>query len=143
MAIEPLATIMTVQAYQSRQNTNSLSNPANVENIVDIDKVISNNYTVVKEANKSELNKDNKNSSNNKNLSEEDKKKIKEYVNKINKEIINKGALFSIHEDTNRLQITIINKETKEVLKEIPPKQFLDSVAKRMDLIGFSFDEKR
>lgn len=145
MAIEPLTSIMTVQAqtYPSKQNTNSLNSQANTQNIVDMDKIVSNNYAVVKETSKSELNKDNKKYSNDENLSKEDKKKVKEYINKMNKELINKGTLFSLHEDSNRVQITIVNKETREVLKEIPPKQFLDAAAKRKELIGFTFDEKR
>ena len=145
MAIEPLGTIMTAQAqaYQPKKNDTYLNSQSDIKNVVDKNSVVFNNTTIVKETNKSELNKDNKNySNNNDNLSEEDKKKIKEYTNKINKKMINKGALFNIHEDTNRLQITIIDRETKEVLKEFPPEQFLDSIAKRMELTGCIFDEK-
>lgn len=144
MAMEPLSTIMTVQAqpYQVKQNANSFENQINNQASINVSEIVSNNHAVIKETTKSELNKDNKNHSENSNFSEDEKKKIKEYADNINKQIVNKGVLFNVHEDTNRLQITIIDRKTKEVLKEIPPKQFLDSFAKRMELSGFLFDKK-
>lgn len=49
---------------------------------------------------------------------------------------------FGIHEATQRVTIKIIDKETQEVIKEIPPEKNLDLLAKRMELAGVLMDEK-
>ncbi len=57
-------------------------------------------------------------------------------------EVINRGLEFSIHEDTNRIIVRVINRETQEVLKEIPPEQLLDMIARIWDVMGLIVDEK-
>lgn len=57
-------------------------------------------------------------------------------------DVVNRGLEFSIHEDTNRIIVRVINRETQEVLKEIPPEQLLDMIARIWDLIGLIVDEK-
>ncbi|MCY6353963.1 flagellar protein FlaG [Clostridium sp. ZS2-4] len=42
----------------------------------------------------------------------------------------------------NEFIIKIINDQTKEVIKEIPPKKMLDMVAEMCKLAGIMFDEK-
>ena len=56
---------------------------------------------------------------------------------------VNKKAIFGIHEATNRVTIKIIDKDTKKVLKEIPPEKTLDMIAKVWELAGLMVDEKR
>ena len=55
----------------------------------------------------------------------------------------NSEAIFGIHEATNRVTIKIIDKDTKKVLKEIPPEKTLDMIAKVWELAGLMVDEKR
>jgi flagellar protein FlaG len=43
---------------------------------------------------------------------------------------------------TNDLMITIVDKTTKEVILEVPPKKILDLVAKMMEMVGVLFDKK-
>jgi flagellar protein FlaG len=50
---------------------------------------------------------------------------------------------FEIHDKTNDIIIKIINDNTGEVLKEIPPKKILDMVASMMEVFGLFIDEKR
>lgn len=50
---------------------------------------------------------------------------------------------FSIHEATKQIMIKIVNKETDEVIREIPPEKILDMVAKFMEMLGIFVDEKR
>ena len=64
-------------------------------------------------------------------------------VNKINKRANNSEAIFGIHDATNRVTIKIVDKETKEVLKEYPPEQTLDMIAKVWEMAGLMVDEKR
>ena len=55
----------------------------------------------------------------------------------------NSEVQFGIHEATNRVTIKIIDKETKEVIKELPPEKTLDMIAKAWELAGILVDEKR
>ena len=55
----------------------------------------------------------------------------------------NSVALFGIHEGTNPVTIKIVDKSTKEVIKELPPEKTLDMIAKAWELAGLLVDEKR
>lgn len=68
---------------------------------------------------------------------------IRRAVENINKNLKNSEAVFGIHEKTNRVTIKIVDKETKEVLKELPPEKTLDMIAKAWELAGLLVDEKR
>jgi len=68
---------------------------------------------------------------------------IKKAVEKMNKSMNNSEAIFGIHEGTNRVTIKIVDKETKEVIKELPPEKTLDMIAKAWELAGIMVDEKR
>ena len=50
---------------------------------------------------------------------------------------------FSYHEETKRVSIKIIDEETKETVREIPPEETLDMLAKMWELAGILVDEKR
>ena len=52
-------------------------------------------------------------------------------------------AVFGVHDSTNRVTIKIVDKKTKEVLKEYPPEKTLDMIAKVWELAGLLVDEKR
>lgn len=68
---------------------------------------------------------------------------IKRAIEEINKRANNSEAIFGIHDATNRVTIKIVDKETKEVLKEYPPEQTLDMIAKVWEMAGLMVDEKR
>lgn len=69
--------------------------------------------------------------------------KMKKLVEEINKKAPNSTAIFGVHEATNRVTIKIIDKDTKEVLKEYPPEKTLDIIAKVWEMAGLMVDEKR
>jgi len=68
---------------------------------------------------------------------------IKKVVNEMNRERQNSTVLFGIHEATNRMTIKVVDKQTKEVIKEFPPEKTLDIIAKTWELAGILVDEKR
>ena len=72
--------------------------------------------------------------------SEQLKKAIAEMNKKINNS--NEEAVFGVHEDTNRIMIKIMDKDTKEVIKEFPPEKTLDMIAKIWEMAGILVDEK-
>ena len=49
---------------------------------------------------------------------------------------------FKIHAGTGRMMVKLVNNETKEIIKEIPPEKILDLVASIWDLIGILVDER-
>lgn len=69
--------------------------------------------------------------------------KVKKAVEQLNKSMSHSEAIFGIHEKTNRLTIRIIDKDTKEVIRELPPEKTLDMIAKVWELAGILVDEKR
>ncbi len=65
-------------------------------------------------------------------------------VNEINKLINhNTVAEFGYNEPTNRITIKIKDKDTDEVIKEIPSEKALEMLARAWELAGLLVDEKR
>ena len=68
---------------------------------------------------------------------------IRKAVDDLNKKMSNSEAIFGIHDKTNRVTIKIVDKKTKEVIKELPPEKTLDMIAKVWEMAGIMVDEKR
>ena len=71
------------------------------------------------------------------------KDQLKDAVSQMNKKMENSEAIFGIHEGTNRVTIKIVDKDTKKVIKELPPEKTLDMIAKVWEMAGILVDEKR
>lgn len=73
-----------------------------------------------------------------------DIKELNSAVNKANKVLFknNTHLQFRIHERTKEVMVKIINDESGEVLREIPPEKMLDMVAKLWEIAGIIVDEK-
>lgn len=75
---------------------------------------------------------------------EADPEKIKSAIKTANMGILkNTQCSFKYHEETNRISITVKDKDTDEVIREIPPEKALDMLAKAWELAGLMVDEKR
>lgn len=137
MAIEPLGTIRNIQTQM-------------VQNVTEI-KSVSENMEVSSSESSANLNvsvkADNQNAQNagadNRDLRQADNEKIKKTVEQLNKKMTHSEAVFGIHEGTNRVMIKIVDRDTKELIKEYPPEQTLDMIAKVWELAGILVDEKR
>ena len=146
MAIEPLGSIMSVQAQSVSapkpvappkapsvdSQSNSAQEAAQVDNTVNV---------VAESQNKG-------NSSNNSNEQQQQQQptneQLKRAVEQLNKNMVaHSEAVFGIHEGTNRVTIKIVDKDTKEVLKELPPEKTLDMIAKVWEMAGILVDERR
>ena len=68
---------------------------------------------------------------------------IKKAVENLNKSMKNTSAIYGIHDGTNRVTIKIVDKQTKEVIKELPPEKTLDMISKVWEMAGMLVDEKR
>lgn len=150
MAIEPLSSAMTYQAQPAVKpqavTTVNMEVPADGQTI-NVDETTASVTQVQTE--------DEKNSSNGGDgsgqqqkakgapqpMSDQLKKAIAEMTKKINN--LNAEAVFGVHEKTNRVMIKIIDKETKETIKEFPPEKTLDMIANLWEMAGILVDEKR
>ncbi|MDQ0192180.1 flagellar protein FlaG [Paenibacillus wynnii] len=48
----------------------------------------------------------------------------------------------SIHKETQTIMVKILNKETGELIREVPPEKTLDLVANMMEIAGIIVDER-
>ena len=72
----------------------------------------------------------------------QDNEKIKNAVADLNKKMDKTVCQYGIHEGTGRVTIKILNKETKEVIKEYPAEETLDMIQKVWELAGLMVDQK-
>ena len=73
------------------------------------------------------------------------KQHIKSEISKANNRLRshNTRCEFSYHEETRRVSIKVMDKETEEVIREIPPEKTLEMIEKMWELVGLLVDEKR
>lgn len=64
-----------------------------------------------------------------------------EQVNKL-LTIHNTHLEFSVHEKTKNIMVKVINEETGEMVREVPPERILNMVAMIWEQIGLLVDEK-
>ncbi|WP_431029194.1 flagellar protein FlaG [Lysinibacillus sp. LZ02] len=76
--------------------------------------------------------------------SEETRAKVQEAVNKMNEmlEVNHSTSKFMYHDGLERYYVTVVNKDTDEVVKEIPPKKLLDAFYEMQKMLGMIVDEK-
>lgn len=72
-------------------------------------------------------------------------RKMKDAIDKVNQKIVptKTRCEFSYHEETKRVSIKVIDQNTEEVIKEIPPEETLDMLSKVWELAGLLVDERR
>lgn len=49
---------------------------------------------------------------------------------------------YSIHDKTNVIMVKVLNSETNEVIREIPPEKILDVIAQIWEMTGIIVDER-
>ncbi len=148
MAIEPVSSAMTYQAQNTQQ-----ARPAQKQSVEDTEVAAQEQNNVydattvkVAEADRKEDQSSNQNGSDASAAKEQQQannEQIKKAVEKLNKNLSHSEAVFGIHETTNRVTIKIVDKETEEVIKELPPEKTLDMIAKAWELAGLLVDERR
>lgn len=72
-------------------------------------------------------------------------RRIKDAIDQVNKKMkpTKTKCEFSYHEETKRVSIKVIDEETEEVIREIPPEETLEMLTKMWELAGLLVDEKR
>lgn len=67
---------------------------------------------------------------------------IKKTVADMNKKLQNISCQYGIHEGTGRVTIKMVDKETKDVIKEFPAEETLELIAKAWELAGIMVDKR-
>ena len=145
MAIEPLSSAMTYQAQNVQQAKPVQKAVENTDVSYTAEQTVSFDPTTAKIKEVDEKNGQGT-ETNNQGTSEQQtptNEQIKKAVEQLNKNMSHSEAIFGIHEATNRVTIKIVDKDTKEVIKELPPEKTLDMIAKAWELAGILVDEKR
>lgn len=72
-------------------------------------------------------------------------KLIMEAIEQANQKMLgpNREFEFAIHKKTKQIMVKVLDSETKEIIREIPPEKVLDAVAAMCELAGLFVDEKR
>ena len=149
MTLEPISSMMTMQAQpvvnvkpvQPSQTNEKLSDAKTSETTQAAENVDQGISIVENTKNKGEAqnqtgNEDQKNA-------QAEFDQIRKAVEKMKKNMPHSEAVFGIHDGTNRVTIKLIDKDTKEVIKELPPEKTLDMIAKVWEMAGILVDEKR
>lgn len=144
MTIEPISSIMTVQAQgsavQKTQAPVQAEKPESVSSTVQAVEKIDQTTNVVENAQEKGRADSGEQQGKEQQASND---QIRKAVEQLNKSMANSEAVFGIHEGTNRVTIKIVDKSTKEVIKELPPEKTLDMIARVWDMAGILVDEKR
>ena len=145
MAIEPLSSAMTYQAQTTQQAKPAQKTVVEDTDVATPEQVNAYDATTAKvaETEKQDTRSGQEGGQNGAAEQQASSDQVKKAVEKLNKNMSNSEAIFGIHDATNRVTIKIVDKETKEVLKEIPPEKSLDMIAKAWELAGILVDEKR
>lgn len=143
MAIEPLGSVMSFQAQTVQPTTQKVpvEKPAaefTEGSALNNAMVVDNKTPVVSQT--TETSEQNNNSQQ---KMQQTNEQIRKTVEELNKKMMNSEAVFGIHDETNRVTIKIVDKETKEVIRELPPEKTLDMIAKAWELAGILVDERR
>ena len=150
MAIEPISSAMTYQV-QNTPFTKPVTKPEAVDtDVASQDSAVPFDPTTAKIVETQESNTRGQDSNAGENAREAAKEhnqaskdQIKKAVEELNKKMTNSEAVFGIHEATNHVTIKIIDKDTKETIKELPAEKTLDMIAKVWEMAGILVDEKR
>lgn len=144
MGIEPISSMMSVQAQgsvvQRTQAPVQTERPENADSSVQMSEQVDRTTSVVENAQEKGQTEGGEQQGKGQQPTNE---QIRKAVEQLNKKIGNSEAIFGIHEATNRVTIKIVDKESKEVIKELPPEKTLDMIAKIWDMAGILVDEKR
>lgn len=150
MAIEinQAVKVPTASNYGTQKVAVDVSTSAKTETAVETAAPSSNfSVTPAKDLNTEESKKDkqeNKEFGNNKGQ-QPTEKEIKSKIDQANNELkhAKTGLDFKYHEATKRVSITVYDKDTKEVIREIPPEKTLDMLEKMWELAGMVVDDRR
>ena len=140
MAIEALGGAMSYQAQPVAKPQVAAPQPVTTEGqVMETTPMVDANTAAVAQVNEQQAAQNQEGQQNQQPSNEQ----IRKAVEDINKKANYSDVQFGVHEGTNRITIKIVDRETKKVIKELPPEKTLDMIAKAWELAGILVDEKR
>ena len=142
MALEPIGSVMSAQVIQPKQVVQAPTPTVeNAEGATAEAAKVDRSISVVENT---QQKGDSDSQTGNQQASQQvSNEQLKKALEKLNKSLGDAEAVFGFHEDTRRVTIKIVDKDTKEVIKELPPEKTLDMIAKVWELAGLLVDERR
>lgn len=144
MLVEPIGSAMSYQAQAAAPQPVTKAEQTNTDGqsvVAESPQVDAKTLAVEKtQENSGEKNDDGRGENNGQQV---DNELIRQAMKELNKKATNVTAEFGIHEGTHRITIKMVDKETKKVIKELPPEKTLDMIAKVWEYSGLIVDEKR
>lgn len=72
------------------------------------------------------------------------REEVERATDKLNRfmSLINKRLRFDVHETSDQIMIRVIDQDTKDVLKEMPPKRVLELLNSLTDIAGLLVDQR-
>lgn len=136
-----------VAAYQAQQTSQAQPvQPAADSKVMEqatdaatTETVVMKKATVAKPQEKQKQTGENTFADNQEDISQE---KIKKAIEAINKQLSHTECQYGFHDKTNRVMIKIVDKDTDKVIKEFPPEETLEMIAKAWELAGIMVDKK-
>ena len=138
-SIEPIGSIMTYQAQAAKPVETVKPVETTDGQVAEVNAPQVDNRTV----SVSKTQNDDGNAGNNEGGKELNQEMLRQAMKELSKKATNVEAEFGIHEKTNRITIKMVDKKTKEVIKELPPEKMLDMIARMWEISGLVVDEKR
>ena len=131
MGIEPISSMMTVQAQgsavQKTQAPVQAEKPESADSSVQAAEKVDQTTSIVENAREKGKSENGEQQGKEQQASNE---QVRKAVEQLNKNMANSEAVFGIHEGTNRVTIKIVDKSTKEVIRELPPEKTLDKIGR-------------
>jgi len=140
--MEPIGSIMTVKAQpiQRQANPEPAADKTNVS-VSDPNSFVDNTTLPVAKVENKDKNNDQRGAKD-QDSGQLSPDQIKKAVENLNKKMAHSEAVFGLHESTNRVTIKIVDKDTRELIKELPPEKTLDMISKVWELAGLLVDER-
>lgn len=143
MAIEPLGSVMTIQSQPTQQvkaTYKEASDNTEVSGQTQESAVVDAKTLAVKKTEEKDSQGEN---AQEQQMQQPTSEQMRKAIEQMNKKMAHSEAIYGFHEDTNRVTIKIVDKDTKEVIKELPPEKTLDMIAKVWEMAGILVDERR
>lgn len=146
MAVENVNSVAATQSYQALSTP--AATPVKEAVRVDATKVEAQASVLNEPVEIKKVDSSDKNGNAQRDAEQQDRKPsdntIRQALKDMNKKLNNNTiAEFGIHEGTNRIMIKIKNKDTDELIREVPAEKTLDLIQKAWELAGILVDEKR
>lgn len=135
--ISSLSSSSSASSYQAKPTTEVKSVESVSSTSTSVDATVASQVVTVK----SKDNSDGAQMSNDKQGTASNEQ-IKKAVDALNKKMTGTVCEYGYHDETKRVTIKIVNKDTKEVIKEYPAEETLDMIAKAWELAGLMVDKK-